>query len=79
MKKIILSVLIIFTLSFTITSCEKEKKETPKTEVTAEVYQCPMDCEHGKTYDKAGSCPVCKMDLKPVKEKAKEDHSGHNH
>jgi hypothetical protein len=30
---------------------------------TAE-YQCPMDCEDGKTYAEAGSCPVCKMDLK---------------
>ena len=27
-------------------------------------YQCPMDCEDGKTYAEAGSCPVCKMDLK---------------
>lgn len=26
-------------------------------------YQCPMDCEEGKTYDKPGSCPVCSMDL----------------
>ncbi len=33
---------------------------------TATVYQCPMDCEHGKTYDKPGSCPICKMDLKPL-------------
>lgn len=31
---------------------------------SADVYQCPMDCEKGKTYDKEGSCPVCKMDLK---------------
>ena len=29
------------------------------------LYQCPMDCEKGKTYLKEGSCPVCKMDLKP--------------
>jgi protein SCO1/2 len=29
-------------------------------------YQCPMQCEVGKTYHKEGSCPVCKMDLKPV-------------
>ncbi len=31
---------------------------------TASSYKCPMDCEHGKTYNKPGSCPVCKMDLK---------------
>lgn len=29
-------------------------------------YQCPMDCEEGKTYDKEGNCPVCGMELKEV-------------
>jgi uncharacterized paraquat-inducible protein A len=29
----------------------------------AEAFICPMDCESGKTYDKAGPCPVCGMDL----------------
>ena len=29
-------------------------------------YQCPMDCEGGKTYEEAGACPVCKMDLAEV-------------
>lgn len=29
-------------------------------------YQCPMDCEKGKTYDKAGQCPVCNMDLEKI-------------
>ena len=27
------------------------------------VYYCPMRCEGDKTYDKAGDCPVCGMDL----------------
>ena len=27
------------------------------------VFYCPMHCEGEKTYDKAGSCPVCGMDL----------------
>ncbi|MET4081796.1 heavy metal translocating P-type ATPase [Pedobacter sp. UYP30] len=27
------------------------------------VFYCPMHCEGDKTYDKAGSCPVCGMDL----------------
>jgi Cu2+-exporting ATPase len=26
-------------------------------------YYCPMHCEGDKTYDKAGDCPVCGMDL----------------
>ncbi|MCX2453803.1 heavy metal translocating P-type ATPase [Pedobacter sp. PLR] len=29
----------------------------------AGIYYCPMHCEGDKTYDKAGSCPVCGMDL----------------
>ncbi len=45
--------------------------ETPATEAEAqevsEVYYCPMKCEGEKTYDEAGKCPVCGMDLK-VKE-----------
>ena len=27
------------------------------------VFYCPMHCEDEKTYDKAGDCPVCGMDL----------------
>jgi len=26
-------------------------------------FACPMDCEDGKTYEEAGSCSVCGMDL----------------
>jgi hypothetical protein len=37
---------------------------TPATEAT--LYACPMECEGDKTYDKAGKCPVCKMDLEAV-------------
>ena len=31
-----------------------------------DAYQCPMDCEDGKTYEKEGTCPVCNMNLKKV-------------
>ena len=27
-------------------------------------YYCPMHCEGAKVYDKPGTCPVCKMNLK---------------
>ncbi|MCV6630354.1 MAG: hypothetical protein OIF50_10930 [Flavobacteriaceae bacterium] len=49
----------------TMVSCKTEKKNSDKEqlEVTAGIYQCPMDCEKGKTYEAAGTCPVCKMDL----------------
>jgi Cu2+-exporting ATPase len=40
----------------------KEKKEQPKGKGTGTFY-CPMHCEDEKTYDKAGDCPVCGMDL----------------
>ena len=39
-------------------------------------YQCPMDCEKGKTYAEKGKCPVCKMDL-ALKETEHKDHEGH--
>ncbi|KQS36434.1 copper-translocating P-type ATPase [Pedobacter sp. Leaf194] len=28
-----------------------------------DIYNCPMNCEESKSYDKSGSCPVCGMDL----------------
>ena len=37
------------------------------------VYACPMKCEGDKTYDKAGSCSKCGMDLTEVKNKSKKD------
>ena len=54
-----------------LTSC-KDKKVEPKSETHEELhastaYQCPMDCEDGKTYDEPGTCPVCKMDLQELK------------
>lgn len=77
MKKSIFLVAAIFSIAVMFTSCKETKKEEVKTESHeshehdadsneehADVYQCPMDCEKGKTYAEAGSCPVCKMDLK---------------
>jgi len=79
MKKSILAVVAIFSFAVLFTACKETKKEEVKEEVQMEsheghdhdsdamaskVYQCPMDCEKGKTYEGEGSCPVCKMDLK---------------
>jgi uncharacterized paraquat-inducible protein A len=76
-KKVILVLTISLGMSVFFTSCRDTKKEN-KTEMhknhehdtneTAmhDAYQCPMDCEDGKTYEKEGNCPVCKMDLKKV-------------
>ena len=83
MKKVILSIVVLAVLVATSCKTETKKDKEPvkteaKKEMAMEVYQCPMDCEKGKTYEEQGSCPVCKMDLKKV-EKDTEDHSGHNH
>jgi len=80
MKKTIFVFAAIFSFAILFTACKETKKEEAKDDVkiesheghdhekeemaTTDVYQCPMDCEKGKTYDKEGSCPVCKMDLK---------------
>ena len=63
--KILIAVLSIglFTMS-TVKAQEKSKMKVEKTEKAA--FACPMKCEGEKTYDKAGSCPKCKMDLKKV-------------
>lgn len=83
MKKILFVVAIICSVSFVFTACKAEKKEVKKEHVSVNkdakelaqnTYQCPMDCEKGKTYKKEGNCPVCKMKLrKKVKEKNDSD------
>jgi hypothetical protein len=76
MKKTILVLTTIFSLTVLFTACKETKKEEVKMEnndghdhskeemASKDVYQCPMDCEKGKTYEAEGACPVCKMDLK---------------
>ena len=52
-----------------MTSCGGEEVTPTGTDVQVQAgqqYQCPMDCEAGKTYDAEGKCPECKMDLKAV-------------
>lgn len=44
-------------------------------EKLAEVYACPMDCEEGKTYAEAGTCPECKMELKKVEAEVEMQHA----
>jgi hypothetical protein len=76
-KKVILILTLLVTMSFTFTSCKNDKKEEAtskevKTEKNKQLasnvlYQCLMDCEHGKTYAEPGKCPVCNMALKEKK------------
>lgn len=79
MKKTLLILALVLMGTMIMTSCKNEKKDNEKQEIKEEVttetvYQCPMDCEHGKTYTEPGKCPVCKMDLK-----AKKVEAGINH
>ncbi|MEO5641777.1 MAG: heavy metal-binding domain-containing protein [Bacteroidia bacterium] len=76
MKKLILSSVIALAL---LSSCggdgTKSKSDSAtatmpangETNVAAVKYQCPMKCEGEKTYDTAGKCPMCQMDMKEVK------------
>lgn len=56
MRKITLCIVLLST-TLTLNSCSSEKGNQKA------VYQCPMECEDEKTYDKPGTCPVCEMDL----------------
>ena len=47
---------MLVTTLFTI-SCSSSGKHEKN------MYQCPMQCEGEKSYDKEGKCPVCQMDL----------------
>lgn len=75
MKKVIIMTAFAITALGTVSCGEKMNKstteqseeETAKGESQQIAYQCPMDCEDGKTYDKPGICPVCEMDLVEVK------------
>ena len=79
----------VFSLAMVTTSCKETKKEAENTDAVVEeaveaveeateekmaaVYACPMDCEEGKTYAEAGTCPECKMDLKLVEAEAETE------
>ena len=42
-------------------------------------YFCPMHCEGDKTYNEAGTCPVCNMHLEPVGAKTEKSNKKHDH
>ena len=68
---------LVLALSFGLFSaCQNSASKTPVETVAAGVkYICPMNCEDGKTYDKPGSCPVCHMDLEPMKAEVEANKS----
>ena len=65
--KYLLMAFIALCLSASLNAQTKKTKIKTKKEKTAMHYQCPMKCEGEKTYHKNGKCPVCGMQMKPVK------------
>ena len=62
---------LIIGASFGLQSCgqpaEHNHDHEHQSETAEAKYQCPMDCEDGKTYSENVGCPACGMDLKEVK------------
>jgi protein SCO1/2 len=60
MKKLLVICAVLISTSAFISSCG--------TASTAKTYQCPMKCEgDAVTYDSAGKCPICGMDMAELK------------
>jgi len=81
MKQVLLLALAVFVLALTACNESPKPASTTEAETTAEpakqasaVYACPMKCEGEKTYNKPGTCPVCKMELAAVTESEEEEH-----
>ena len=51
-----------------LASCKKNAEKV----ISKVEYQCPMKCEGDIVYSKNVTCPVCKMDLKPISKPIKE-------
>lgn len=68
-KKIVLIAMPAFLLAAmgTFSACGGSTESNASEEHVEHVhYACPMDCEDGKTYTEAGTCPVCEMDLEEM-------------
>lgn len=76
-KKIVVLIAAAFFGGMALVSCGGEESQNHDAEQhdhsSHAQYQCPMDCEHGKTYEEAGQCPVCKMDLEEVKDESNQE------
>ena len=75
MKRISFIIATVFVVGLAFTACKENKKAEDKVESheghdhdndehsSQQAYHCTTGCEQGKTYDKAGDCPVCKSKL----------------
>ena len=60
-----LSMIALFSNALFV-SCSSEQTSETTEQVEETAYYCPMKCEGDKTYDEAGACPECGMDLVEV-------------
>ena len=68
MKNMLIASLALVLSVVAFSACNNDhSKHNSQTAAPGTKYICPMNCEKGKTYDQPGSCPVCHMDLEPVK------------
>lgn len=67
MKNIIITSLALVMSLAVFSACGNDHSKHNQTAAPGSKYICPMNCEKGKTYDQPGTCPVCHMDLEPVK------------
>lgn len=68
MRTFLLMAIAVFSFTAVNAQSSKTKNKVPSADTV--VYQCPMKCEGDKTYDKAGKCPKCNMNLKAVPKQA---------
>lgn len=61
--------LIFYSIAFfsLLVACGEKKETTANGDATGP-YACPMRCEGDKVYAEPGQCPVCGMDLQPMRD-----------
>lgn len=64
MKNVI--IMMVTAISLLTIACKQQAEPAHDHSTEASAYACPMKCEGDKTYPAPGTCPVCKMALKPV-------------
>ncbi|MFN0214390.1 MAG: heavy metal-binding domain-containing protein [Saprospiraceae bacterium] len=67
MKNLLIAGLALVLLIVASPACKNNSSKKAEVAAPGSKYICPMNCEKGKTYDQPGSCPVCHMDLEPIK------------
>jgi len=65
---------LCFVAAMSFISCKNNQAADTEGKEYTSAYVCPMHCE-GSGSDKAGTCPVCKMDYVAKEEHEKRPHT----